>query len=45
MSLNQNVHSKIKFSFETSVKLIKFPILSGIQLFDPLLLEIDFFGQ
>jgi hypothetical protein len=27
------------------VKLIKFPILSGIQLFDPLLLEIDFFGQ
>jgi hypothetical protein len=34
---------KIKFRIQTIAKSIQIPILSGIQIYDNLLIEIDFF--
>jgi hypothetical protein len=45
MSLNPKVEFKIKFRIQTVTKSIKFPILSGIQISDPLLIEMDFSWQ
>jgi hypothetical protein len=43
MSLNQKAEFKIKFRIQTIMKSNEFPFLSGIQLSDPILMEIDFF--
>jgi hypothetical protein len=42
MSINPKVEFKIKFRIQTIVKSIHFPFLGGIQISDPILLEIHF---
>jgi hypothetical protein len=42
MSLNSKVDLKIKFRIQTIMKSIHFFFSVGIQIFDPLLLKINF---